>query len=118
MAVLDTVANYVTEARAILQDTQVPYRYSDADLKNALGLGVYEARRLRADLFMDHVDTVVPDITSATADATNVAIDKMYRLQLVHFMVGHVMKRDEEEASEARAGGFLGAFRTTLTQLG
>jgi hypothetical protein len=115
VAALDTVANYVTEARTILQDATVPYRYSDADLKNALGLGIYEVRRLRPDLFLGHNTHTMPDITSATADGTTVTFDKMYRMVLVHFIVGHVTKRDEEEASEARAAAFLQAALGSLT---
>jgi hypothetical protein len=114
VAVLDTVGEYVTHARTILQDTTSPYRYATADLKEALALAVYDARRVRPDLFLTHNATVVPDLTSATADGTAVTMDKMYRFSLVHYMVGHVMKRDEEEVSEARASAFLQAYRTTL----
>jgi hypothetical protein len=118
VAALDTVGDYLTEARTILQDTVVPYRYSDAEMKTALGLAVYEARRIRPDVFRVHNGTTVPDITTATGSGTAVTLDKMYRLALVHFIVGHVSKRDEEEASEARAGAFLTAFRTQFLALG
>jgi hypothetical protein len=115
VAVLNSTSNYTLAARTILQDTTAPYRYSEEDLKEALGLAMYEAHRLRPDLFLTHNAINVPDIDSATLGVSAITMDKRYRLALVHFMVGHVMKRDEEEASEARASAFLQTFRATLT---
>jgi hypothetical protein len=118
MAVLNTVADYIAQARTILQDTTASaYRYSDNDLKEALGLAIYETRRIRPDLFLGHNTTTVPDIDSATTTNTPVTMDRQYRVALVHFMVGHVGKRDEEEASD-RAGAFLNAYRTQLLSVG
>jgi hypothetical protein len=117
MAVLDTVADYMAQARTLLQDTITPYRYSDNDLKEALALAIYETRRIRPDLFLGHNTTTMPDITTATTTNTPVTMDRQYRVALVHFMVGHVGKRDEEEAMD-RAGAFLQAFRTQLLSVG
>lgn len=112
---LAVVSDYVNEARTILQDRFTPYRYATADLKNALGFAVYEARKYRPDLFPLGV---VPDITDATADGTAVSMDRQYRLPLVYYMVSHVSLRDEEEGSDSRAAAYQRLFLTKLVMIG
>ena len=46
---LDTVQDYITDARVLLQDLISPYRYDDPSLLTALNVALLEARRLRAD---------------------------------------------------------------------
>jgi hypothetical protein len=104
---LDTVADYITEARALLQDARTPYRYSDGEIAAAIGLGLYEARRLRPELF---TAGVVPSITSATTTGTAVAMDVQYRMSLLYYVVGHISMRDEEEGSDSRGAGYKRMF--------
>lgn len=114
MAMLDTVADYVREARTLLQDTVATYRYSDAELLSALNMAVQTARRLRPDLFID-VDTL-PYFTAV--DSTEFDMDQQYRLPFVYFMVGHAQMRDEEDTQDARAAAFIGKFTQQLLALG
>ena len=44
---LATVAEYVAEARRLLQDQTTPYRTATGELQDALGIALYEMRRLR-----------------------------------------------------------------------
>ena len=102
---LTTVQNYITIARDLLQDTLAPYRYTDGELAEALGLALLEARRHRPELFIGSQDNV-QDIARTTPLATNVTMDQMYRYPLVLFMVGHVMSREEEESLKQDAANY------------
>jgi hypothetical protein len=108
---LATVQQYVTTARALLQDTVVPYRYSDANLAIGLSLGFLEARRLRPDLFLGRFDNI-PNFT--TVDSTAVDMDEQYRVPLLYYMVGHVQLFDEEDTQDARAAVFLNKFTSQM----
>ena len=110
MAVLATVADYISLARTLLQDTvDSPYRYSTTDLALALSLALTEAKKLRPDLFIGIELQSFTD-TSSTA----VVWDEMYRMALVYYMCGHVQLRDDEEVQDQRAAAFLGMFRAQL----
>lgn len=111
---LDVVSDYVAKARELLQDTVQPVRYSSGDLKDALGFAIMEARRLRADLF---VDGVVPDIDRGAGDSTAIAMDIQYRVALVYYMVGHAMLRDEEEGSQQLARAYKAQFGSQLVSV-
>lgn len=104
---LDTVGDFVAEARVLLQDQTLPYRTEDTELKQALGMGILETRRLRPDLF---VFTALPDIKSASPDNTPIGVEAQFRLPLLYFVVGQVGLKDEEEGAEARASGFMRSF--------
>jgi predicted GNAT superfamily acetyltransferase len=109
---LDTVADYVTRARVLLQDTIESYRYSDADLVEGLNQGLMESRRLRPDLF---IFTTVPSYTEADIAAeTAVEIDEQFRVAYVYYMVGNAHLRDEEDTADARAAAFLNKFIAQL----
>lgn len=114
MAALATVADYISEARVLLQDTVAPYRYPDADLVAGLNLAVLEARRLRSDLFLGV--TTLPTY-SAASTGTTVAIDEQYRVAFVYYVCGHAQLRDDEGNQDVRAGTFLKMFATQLTSL-
>jgi len=101
---LDTVTDYVAQARALLQDTMSPVRYPDSDIIDALNLSLLEARRLRPDLFLG----TSPGTLSVTSiGGTNAVpmstIDEQYRVPLLYFVVGHTLERDEEDGSEMRS---------------
>lgn len=111
MAALDKVSDYIVECRRLLQDKDVPYRYPDADLIDALNIGLLEARRLRADLFLPAFD--IPFFLAA--DTTkDVIFEPMYRQSLVYYMVGRAQLRDEEETTDARAAALLTKFTGQL----
>lgn len=104
---LDTVSGYIAEARVLLQDEVAPYRNSDNAIKQALGLGVLEIKRIRPDAFAFQT---VPDISSASAPDDPVAVPDTMRLALLYFVVGQVGIKDDEEGAESRAAGFQRAF--------
>ena len=110
---LDTVTDYVAEARILLQDTIPTYRYGDAQLISALNLGIQTARRNRPDLFMEVVTLpqfVVGDVAAGTA----FAMDVQYRVPFLFFMVGFAQLRDEEDTQDTRAAAFIGKFSQQL----
>ena len=99
MPALETVGQYLEEARRLLQDEIVPYRYPDDDLVDALNIGLMEARRLRADLFLPlfELPWFDPTKTAPTPDLTvPVTLDPMYRSALVYYIVGRMQLRDDE----------------------
>lgn len=109
---LDTVGDYIAEARVLLQDTvATSYRNPDTEIKSAIGLGILEMRRLRPDLF---VFGTTPNIKSDTPNATAIGVEEPHRLSLLYFTVGQVGLKDEEEGAEARSGSFMRSFVAKL----
>lgn len=111
MPALDKVSDYLTETRRLLQDEIDPFRYPDADLVDALNIGLLEARRLRADLFLPLFD--IPYF-AATDTAKPVTMDPMYRHTLVYYMVGRAQLRDDESTTDSRAAALLTKFTAQL----
>lgn len=121
MPALETVGQYLTEARRLLQDEYQPYRYGDDDLVDALNICLLEARRLRADLFLPAFDipyadpAVDGDGDLAPAVLTQkIAFDPMYRQSIVYYIVGRMQLRDDEGTTDARAGALLTKFTSQL----
>jgi hypothetical protein len=107
---LETLGDYVKETRVLLQDTVSPYRYSDIDLVMALNIGLLEARRLRADLFLP-VFTIPYNAVSGTIDMNvKVPMDPMYRPAFVYYMTGRVQLRDDEQTQDQRAASLMNKF--------
>ena len=113
MPALDTVGQYLTEARRLLQDETVPYRYPDADLVDALNIALMEARRLRADLFLNAFNLPFFD-PDAIVPETAVPMDPMYRSSLVYYIVGRAQLRDDEPTTDQRAGALIQKFTAQL----
>ena len=114
MTTLLTVADYVDAARSLLQDTvNAPYRYPTADLVRALNMAMLEARKLRPDLFI--TNPTVPDYVNA--DVTVVAMDQMYRVPVLEYIVGMAQLRDEEDTQDQRAAIFFGLFTSKMLGL-
>jgi hypothetical protein len=116
MPALDSVSQYLAEARRLLQDEIVPYRYPDDELVDALNIGLLEARKLRADLFLPLFDIKWFDpgppagpVPPATLTSL-VTLDPMYRPTLVYYIVGRAQLRDDEPTTDARAGALLQKF--------
>jgi hypothetical protein len=103
---LETVQDYITAARILLQDTvPSPYRYADSDLLLYLNEAFPEAKKARPDLFLSGT---IPYFT--TVDTTTVVWDQMYRVPIVYYMVGKAQMRDGEEQTDSRSAAFLGLF--------
>lgn len=112
MPALDTVQDYITECRRLLQDVDMPYRYPNADLVAALNIGFLEVRRLRADLLLTH--KFVPPFFDVSGLGTPVPFEPMYRPSLVYYIVGRAQLRDDEPTTDARAGALLQKFTQQL----
>jgi hypothetical protein len=113
-----TVADAVANTRAILQDNDTPYRYSDADLVTYLNDALLETRKLRPDLFRAYwgTGTPFPEFTDADIAAeTNIPINNMYFTPLTYFMAGTAELRDDEFTVDARAATLLNQFVQKLT---
>jgi hypothetical protein len=113
---LETVANYVAEARILLQDVVPTYRYGDAELITALNLAIMTARRNRPDLFLSV--TTIPFFTVADIASSKLFVmDPQYRVAFLFFMVGWAQLRDEEDTQDTRAAAFIGKFTQQLMSL-
>jgi len=113
MSALETVAEYVTAARVLLQDTYGPnYRYPSIDIVNALNFGLIRARQLRADLFIQS-DGVIPFYTQENDQP--VPFEPMYREGLLNYIVGQIQLRDDEDTTDQRSAALKNAFVTQLS---
>lgn len=112
---LDTVEDYITDARVLLLDQVSPFRYDDASLVEALNWVLLEGRRLRADLFVHNrrFDGRVPRFSKA--DNTLVPIEDQFRLGFLYGMVGHAISRDQEDVQDERAVSFMNVMANILT---
>jgi hypothetical protein len=109
---LNTVADYLSSARVLLQDTDsAGYRYSNAELVDALNIAFMEANRVRPDLFFR---TTIPTY-SAASTSTTVALDQRYRSAFLYYIAGQAQLRDDEATQDARAAVFLNKFLSQLT---
>ena len=120
MPALETVGQYLEESRRLLQDEFTPYRYPEDDLIDALNIGLLEARRLRADLFLPRFDIPwfdpAPGVL-ATTKAKPVPLDNMYRQSLVYYMVGRMQLRDDEATADARAASLMVKFVSQMLSI-
>jgi hypothetical protein len=112
---LDTVSDYLSDARILLQDIIEPFRYDDASLLTALNVALLEGRRLRADLFVfnDRDGGIVPHYS--VNDNSVVPIEQQFRLAFLHGVVGHAIERDQEDLQDERAVWFLNVMANILT---
>ncbi len=109
---LDTVADYIADARVLLQDTIVEYRYSDASLLTALNLALMDARRMRADLFMDSFWNTWTAFTAV--DTTDVPMEYQFRLAFGYGLCAHAFARDQEDVQDERSAAFLQNYNAIL----
>lgn len=112
MPALETVGQYIAECRRLLQDQIAPYRYPDEDIVTAMSIGLQEARRLRADLFLPSF--VVPEAAFPVVPADPIVLDQMYRSALVYYVVGRMQLRDDESTTDTRAAALLQKFTAQL----
>jgi hypothetical protein len=119
---LETVADYIADARVQLQDVIPPYRYDDDSLLTAFNVILTEARRLRADLFI-HANRRTSRWRSGETPAyfqvtdERVPLEVPFRLPMVYGMIGHAMIRDQDDVQDARAMNFLRLFHVGLQSL-
>lgn len=111
---LNTVADYIAQARTLLQDNIPPYRYDDSSLVIALNVTLLEARRLRADLFVFNVEVLGQTQAFKVVDQTYVEIEPQFRLAIAHGLCGYALERDQEDYMDVRATGFWQMFSAGL----
>jgi hypothetical protein len=111
---LNTVADYVADARTLLQDQIPPYRYDDPSLLVAMNVTLLEARRLRADLFVFNLAVKGQVQAFGAVDDTYVDIEPQFRLAILHGLCGHALERDQEDVQDQRANSFLMLFNAGL----
>lgn len=110
---LETVNDYIVDARTLLQDTISPYRYDDPSLLVGLNTALLEGRRLRPDLFVFYGSgDSVPSFFEN--DASVVPMEKQFRLAFLHGMVGHALERDQEDVQDERSITFLNIMSNIL----
>lgn len=113
---LNTVADYITETRALMQDEVVPYRYPDASIVGALNIAIGDAYRIRPDMWLNYYDIALPSYSSGTPGAT-VDIPQGYRQAFVYFIVAFCQLRDQEDVQDARSSVFMNKFTNQLMTL-
>jgi hypothetical protein len=111
---LNTVADYVKDARTLLQDVVPGYRYDDTSLLTALNLTLLEAKRLRSDLFVFNLGVRGQVQAFTKVDETYVEMEPPFRLAILHGLIAHALERDQEDYEDARATAFLGMFTAGL----
>lgn len=110
---LQTVDNYIKDARTLLLDKTFPFRYPDDSLLEAFNLAIQEGRRLRPDLFVFKSSIRLPDYSQV--DGTIVPIEPQFRRAFVYGLVGHALLRDQDDVQDARANSFLSSMEYILT---
>jgi hypothetical protein len=111
---LNTVADYITDARTLLQDLIQPYRYSDASLLTGINVALLEARRIKPELFAYNLQANGQVQAFTAVDDTYVDIEPQFRLAVVHGLIGHALERDQEDYQDQRATAFLALFTQGL----
>lgn len=113
---LETVKEYIDDARTLLLDRIAPYRYGDISLLVAFNLSLLEGRRLRPDLFVYRHGNRVPSYSAV--DGQKVDIEPQFRKAFVYGLAAHALARDQEDVQDQRANLFQGVMTNILTGLG
>jgi hypothetical protein len=110
----NTVADYVADARTILQDLVPDYRYDNSSMLTALNAAMLEARRIKPELFVYNWEFNGQVQSFTEVDETYVEIEPQFRLAIVHGLIGHALERDQEDYQDQRATAFLALFTQGL----
>ncbi len=114
---LDTVGQFVTRTRVLLQDEIEPYRYEDTELIAALNEACMEAKRLRPDLFLRTFNRTLPSFNALGDAVTEDKIPSEYKTAFIYYMVGNAQLRDDEETTDAKASSLLNKFVAQLMNI-
>lgn len=124
-----TVADYITAARTLLQDTVLPYRYNDAGLVEGLNGAFASMNRIRPDILVSltyasrtprfrlTAPTVFP-VYSSSVQGITVICPIEYQPSVLFYVIGYAQTRDTEDVQDARASAFLAKFTADLLKLG
>lgn len=111
---LETIDDYISDGRTLLQDTISPYRYDDASLVVAMNVTLLEGRRLRPDLFLYSRNFKNGVQSFQAKDGTKLEMEEPFRLAFLNGMCAHALQRDQEDIQDQRSGMFMGIFTTIL----
>ena len=135
-----TYQNLIIEAREILQDSQEPFRFTDATLLNQLNRALIELGRLRPDAFTDRFDEgsgdiIVPEVVATDptpdSDPDELDVDEDSQVALtssidwpmqfypamVAYVIGSAELTDDEFTDDGRAATLLSSFKTEILGL-
>lgn len=110
----NSVADYVADARTLLQDLVPPYRYDDPSLLIAFNAMMIEARRIKPELFVYELDVDGQVPAFEAVDDTYVRIETQFRPALVRGLCAHALTRDQEDYQDQRATSFFALFTQGL----
>jgi hypothetical protein len=110
---LSLVSDYLSEARRLLQDKAVPYRYEDNEIVTALNIAIGEAARIRPDMFQDYYGSELPSYTTIDLSAL-VDIPAAFRMAFLYYIVGYNQLADQEDVTDARSSALLNKFVSQL----
>lgn len=112
---LETVADYISDVRTLLQDTIEPFRYDDDSLIVAFNVTLLEARRIRPDLFVYRHHGNVPSYTKPNSELVD--MEPPFRLPLVFGTAAHALSRDQEDVQDQRSSSYMKTFNDMLLGL-
>lgn len=132
-----TWADLITESRDTLQDTDIPYRYTDTFLLNFLNDGLLVVGALRPDAYWDRWkdgDIIIPRVVTvdpspdtdtetlsspdddevALADTFTDVLPFMFYVPLKFYVIGRAEFIEDEFTSDSRAIAVLNAFEAAI----
>jgi hypothetical protein len=104
---LNTVADYMEDARTLLQDVVPEYRYNEPSMLRALNVALLVTRRQRPDLFVYNRKIRGQPQSFMAVDDTYVDMEPSFRTGLLYRMCGHALVRDQEDVQDLRATMFF-----------
>lgn len=109
-----TIADLVTEARALVNDERAPYRDTDQKFVAAVNRAMNELKRLRPDafyeLFDDDLDVAVPEYTTSNMGTSSFPADMIFWTSVLYFVAGSIELKDDEFTADGRAVTLMQRF--------
>lgn len=107
-----TVAEIERKARRILQDTVAEYRWTSADIRDALQEGVYALNAIRPET--RYVDGLLRDVIALPkTDDARIDVNDRYEEALVFYVVYKCyLVDDTDTVNQQLAETYLGKFNT------
>ena len=119
-----SIDDVLTEARAAINDSTVPFRFSNTLLLSYLNTALRETYRYRPDAFVGNFTTgllstvAVPtysQVDLGLSPATPLPVDdRLFFNPIVFFVAGRTELSDDEFTDDGRAMSLLQSFRTML----
>jgi hypothetical protein len=114
----------VAEARTLINDSMVPYRYTDQQVVTALNTALRDLYLFRPDAYIGNFtsgvlsNNPVPTYVAATDLGQNIAFpvdDRLFFSPITFYMAGRIELSDDEFTDNSRAAQLLSMFRNMLT---